>query len=200
MIEYYTLMHKGGNEEYTDNIFLNFGSSLTVLILNTSTALQQVDDDTEKLRLVENGKIAGSVVNSASDLPFEPLRDFLNETILPSTDHMLIRIKDDMIQVDRKGKIYAKIVKDGDLKLLPNGRFGLENEDRVVCGTGEFFKHLSNPGVLSDALISESCKEWMDNMVCRISEQNMLAEGDLTAVTFIVRGDEGIKIYNGRQE
>ena len=194
MIEYYTLMHKGGKEDYTDRIFLNYSDKITVLILNTSEALEKAKNDTEILRITETGKISGSIVNSSSDIPFEPLRDYLEE-MLNDIDHVLLRIDDGMINVSRHGKVYVMIAKDGELKRLPNGKFGLDNGDMFVCGTYEFFKYLSNPAVLSDALISDSSEEWMDNMVCRISDQNMLSEGNLTAVTFIVRGEEEMKIY-----
>ena len=103
---------------------------------------------------------------------------------------MLIRIDDKHIEIERHGKVYAYIVQNGELKMLPNGMTSLEDEDRVICCSGEFLKCLNEIAILSDAVVSESAEEWMDNLVCRISDKNRLSEGNLTAVTMIVRSGD----------
>ena len=86
--------------------------------------------------------------------------------------------------------MYAYIVQNGELKMLPNGMTSLEDGDRVICCTGEFMRSLNDIAILSDAVISDSAEEWMDNLVCRISDKNRLSEGNLTAVTMIVRSGD----------
>ena len=44
--------------------------------------------------------------------------------------------------------------------------------------------------ILSDAVVADSAEEWMDNLVCRISDKNRLGDGNLTAVTMIVRSGD----------
>jgi len=183
MIEYYTLMHKGNAEEYTDNIFMNFDSTVTVLIIYSSKEDSPEFTEDDKSRI-------SSMITGCRGIPFDEISKALERDIAQGIDYMLIHINDSMINIERHGSIFAGIVKNGELKRLPNGPFSIEDDDRVVCGTSEFFKYLSYPAVLSDALTAESSEEWMDNMVCRISEQNMLAEGNLTAVTLIVRKDD----------
>ena len=188
MIEYYTLMHKGDAEEYTDNIFMNFGSTVTVLIIYSSK------EGAPEFKYDDKAKIS-SMITGCRGVPFDTISKILERDIAEGIDYMLIHINDSMINIERHGSIIAGIVKNGELKRLPNGPFSIEDEDRVVCGTAEFFKYLSSPAILSDALTADSSEEWMDNMVCRISEQNMLAEGNLTAVTLIVRKDD-VKVQN----
>mgnify|MGYP003303073961 CR=1 FL=1 len=53
---------------------------------------------------------------------------------------------------------------------------------------------LEESEVASTEDTAESSEEWMDNLVCRISERNQLSEGNLTAVTLIVRKDSDTKI------
>ena len=187
MIEYYTLMHKGSKDEYTDNIFMNFGSTVTVLMLS--------DSGEDPIPLPEEVKTRVSTyITACRGIPFEEVSTKLKGYIPVGTDYMLIHINDTSINIERHGQIYASIVKRGEIKMLPNGPFSIEDDDRVVCGTAEFFKYLSKPAILSDALTAESCEEWMDNLVCRISDKTHLAEGNLTAVTLIVRKDESIRI------
>lgn len=187
MIEYYTLMHKGDSEEYTDNIFMNFDSTVTVLMIYSSREGSPEFSEEDKSKI-------SSLITGCRGVPFDEISKILERDIKPGIDYMLIHINDSMINIERHGAIYAGIVKNGELKRLPNGPFSIEDDDRVVCGTAEFIKYLSYPAILSDALTAESSEEWMDNMVCRISEQNMLAEGNLTAVTLIVRKDENVRV------
>ncbi|MCQ2503802.1 MAG: hypothetical protein MJ103_01055 [Saccharofermentans sp.] len=186
MIEYYTLMHKGNCDEYTDNIFMNFGSTVTVLIIYNGENELPLNED-EKTRV-------STYITGCRGIPFQEVSAKLKEYLPEGTAYMLIHINDSLINIERHGQVYASIIKNGEIKLLPNGPFSIEDDDRVVCGTAEFFRYLSQPAILSDAITAESSEEWMDNLVCRISERNQLSEGNLTAVTLIVRKDSDTKI------
>ena len=186
MIEYYTLMHKGNCDEYTDNIFMNFGSTVTVLMIYNGENELPLSEE-EKTRV-------STYITGCRGIPFDEVSSKLTEYLPQGTAYMLIHINDTLINIERHGQIYASIVKKGEIKLLPNGPFSIEDDDRVVCGTAEFFKYLSQPAILSDGLTAESSEEWMDNLVCRISDRNHLAEGNLTAVTLIVRKDDNVRV------
>ena len=54
MIENYILMHKGGQEEYRDNIFVNYSSSLTMAILYLPSESEfSVSDEASVAALVQ---------------------------------------------------------------------------------------------------------------------------------------------------
>jgi hypothetical protein len=82
--------------------------------------------------------------------------------------------------------VFAKIVKDGQIHVLPNGIFGLNKGDGIVCATSNFYKYLTNEGILADALVSGTCSDWMNLMVRRISDQCQLKCGNLSAVTLML--------------
>jgi len=60
--------------------------------------------------------------------------------------------------------------------------------DKIVCATAKFYKHLTDEGILADALVSDSCSDWMYMMVRRISDQTQLKCGNLSAVTLKLNG------------
>ena len=76
----------------------------------------------------------------------------------------------------------------GQISLLPNGFYGLSPEDRIICATENFFDNITDEGILADALVADSCNEWMNMMIRRISDLTQLKCGNLSAVTLIVRG------------
>ena len=58
----------------------------------------------------------------------------------------------------------------------------------VLCNCDDpyesnFFKYLSEDGILADALVADSCSEWMNMLIRRISDQTQLRCGNLSAVT-----------------
>ena len=181
MIEYYTIKHKGGEEEYNDRLFMNYSSTVTLMILYSSKSRKFYGPHSEAIE---------AKIRECTGKEFDEVIGETEKMVPDDCDYMLININDDRIKVDRHGRVYAYIVKNGELKLLPNGTFSLEDEDRIVCGTYSFFDRLSDPAILADALTSISSEEWMDNLICRISEQTMLAADNLTAVTMIVRSDD----------
>ena len=83
----------------------------------------------------------------------------------------------------RRGEVCAKIIRNGQISILPNGYFELSPDDRLVCATSNFYKYLNDEGILADALVADTCSEWMNMMIRRISDQNQLKCGNLSAVT-----------------
>lgn len=185
MIENYLLMHKGGLNEYTDSIFVNYASTLTMVVVYTP-------QDT-KMSLIEEANVKG-LIQSSSKMKFEEVSRMLSP-ILETKNYMFIRVNDKEIITERHGKVYAYMVKNGELLMLPNGKFSLEDEDRIICYTEEFRKQITELQILADAITCDNTEEWMDNMICRISDKNRLSEGNLTAVTMIVRSGDDMKTY-----
>lgn len=180
MIEYYTLMHKGSEKVYRDNFFMNFGNILTVLIVFVSKMPEVILDKSLSSEL-------SSLISSSNDTDFPKLSLKVQNLISGQCDYLLIRLDNSKIDVFREGNLYANIIKNGELKMLANGEFSLENDDYIVCGTSAFYKNLTNPAIISDAITSVSCEEWMDNMSFRIADQTGFSGSNVTAVTFIVR-------------
>lgn len=180
MIEYYTLMHKGGQEEYEDNIFLNYAATLTMLILFSSKD--------ESFDLAHSISI-NSLINSCSDMTMEELSEDLHKEITADSNYLLLRIDDKHIEIERRGGVYARIIKRGEVINLSNGYFSLEDGDQICCGTSTFFNYISNVALIADAMTSISSEEWMDSMCCRISDINQFSEGNISAITMIVRED-----------
>ena len=174
-------MHKGGQEEYRDSVFVNYSAALTI-------ALLYLPSETEFS--VSDEAAVSALVQGSSNMRFTDLSESIYPILTSLKNYMLIRIDDKYINIERHGKVFAYIVQNGELKMLPNGMTSLEDGDRVICCTGEFMRCLNDIAILSDAVISDSAEEWMDNLVCRISDRNRLGEGNLTAVTMIVRSGD----------
>ncbi len=182
MIEYYTLMNKGSESLYRDDFHLNFGPTITILMLYVSKKAEVILDSQLTAKL-------SSTISSCNSMTFEEISNTLEGLINNQCDYLLFQINDSHIQVERHGNIYVELIKNGELKRLPNGIFTLENDDHIVCGTSSFFKGLTGPAIVADALSSISSEEWMDGLCFRIAEKNGFSEGNLTAATLIVRKD-----------
>lgn len=175
-------MHNGGADNYADNIFHNYiGPLLTVLICCGSNVPEGENPSFDA---------AGSVISAGIKKAFDDISDAVSKSIPADSEYLLMRISDKAVKIERHGSIIPYIVKGGELRVLPNGVFGLENDDRIICGSKNFYDNLSVPAILADAVTAMSCEEWMDNLICRISDSNMLSCGNLTAVNFIVRSDD----------
>ena len=70
----------------------------------------------------------------------------------------------------------------------------IDNEDRIIFATDRFFRYLNKEAILADAVTSISAEEWMDFMINRISDINMLKGDNLSAITFIVRNTENVRV------
>ena len=99
------------------------------------------------------------------------------------SEYLILRVLKNGVECYRRGGVFAKIIKDGQIHVLPNGFFGLNVGDSIVCATSNFYKHLTDEGILADALVSSSCNEWMNMLIRRISDQCQLKCGNLSAVT-----------------
>lgn len=188
MIETYSLSHKGGQEKYVDDVLMKVGKVLSLCVIDGSVFLA------ENIGYSEVFQRLFSISEKAED--FSQLCERFENEIPKNTDFILLRATDDELFVHRHGKTRAYIVKNGEIKLLANGVIGVENDDRIIVGTDGFYDTLTREGVLADALTADSCEEWMDYVVHRISDVNMLTEANLTAVTLIVRSsDDFTKTY-----
>ena len=174
-------MHKGGQEEYRDSVFVNYSSALTIALLYLPSE--------EEFSVADEAAVS-ALVQGSSKMRFTDLSESIYPILTNLKNYMLIRIDDKYINIERHGRVYAYIVQNGELKMLPNGMTSLEDGDRVICCTGEFMRSLNDIAILSDAVISDSAEEWMDNLVCSISDSNRLSEVNLTAVTMIVRSGD----------
>ena len=174
MIEYYTFKHRGAADEYKDEVFLRLVPNLTVAIFNGNKL------DSPKSQSLLFSEILSSDEGS-KDIDY--LNSVFDECLDADSEYLMLRVEQKGIESIRKGDVRAKIVRQGQISLLPNGYFGLSSDDRIICATSNFFKFLNDKGILADALVAGTCNEWMDMMVRRISDQTQLKCGNLSAVT-----------------
>ena len=174
MIEYYTFKHRGADDEYKDEIFLRLVPNLTVAIFNGSKL------DSPKSQSLLFSEILSSEEGSKS---IDYLNKVFDECLDEDSEYLILRVENKGIESIRRGTVCAKIVRQGQISLLPNGYFGLSSDDRIVCATSNFFKFLNDEGILADALVADSCNDWMNMLVRRISDQTQLKCGNLSAVT-----------------
>lgn len=174
MIEYYTFKHRGAADEYKDEVFLRLVPNLTVAIFNGSKL-----DSPKSQSLLFSEILSSEEGRNGIDY----LNQTFDECLDKDSEYLILRVEQNGIESIRKGDVRAKIVRQGQISLLPNGYFGLSSDDRIICATDNFFKFLSNEGILADALVADSCNDWMDMMVRRISDQSQLKCGNLSAVT-----------------
>ena len=182
MIEYYTFKHNGGAENYNDEVFLSVFPHITLAIFYGSVLGEKSSGAMKVFTDILSGENA--------QMDFQCMARDIEKAIPDNAEYIALRITDEEIDSVRRGRVLAKIINNGELKDLPNGIFGLANEDRIICATDNFFKYISDEGIMADALCSLSCEEWMDNMVDRISDENRLDCGNLSAVTLIVRSED----------
>ena len=175
MIEYYTFMHSGDSEAYTDEVILRLVPKLTVAIFYGSKIASA-----PKSQSLLFSEILSSEEFSKG---FDYLSSMFDEYLDEQSEYMILRVLENGIESIRKGGVYAKIVHNGMISILPNGIFCLSPDDRIVCGTDNFFKYLPDEGIIADALVADSCNEWMNMLVRRISDQTQLTCGNLSAVT-----------------
>ena len=163
MIEYYTFKHRGAADEYKDEVFLRLVPNLTVAIFNGNKL-----DSPKSQSLLFSEILSSDEGNKSFDYLHKVFDDCLDDQ--------------NGIESIRRGDVSAKIVRHGQISLLPNGYFGLSSDDSIICATSNFFKYISDEGIHADALVSGSCNEWMNMMIRRISDQTQLKCGNLSAV------------------
>ena len=186
MIETYTFSNNGGLEEYNDEVFVGFGSFTVAVIVNGM-------DNREMCRRVSLA-VNRVLSNDFESMSFDDMTYLISKIVKHKDEYTVIRITDTEIEMEQHGGIVAYIIKDGDIRQITNGLLKIDNEDRIICGTERFFKYLSKEAILADASSSISAEEWMDFLVGRISDVNMLKGDNLSAITFIVRNTENVRI------
>ena len=179
MIEYFTFKHSGEMDSYKDEIYLTVVPSVTVAIFYGS-ALQTASKVSPEM-------FSGLLAEVNPDPDFNRMCSVLDSKLPGNAEYLVLRIEGSRIACFRRGGVAAKIVLGGDLKMLPNGIFGLNEGDRILVATDNFFSHLTDEGILADALVTDSCSDWMNLLVRRISDVNQLKCGNLSAVTLLVR-------------
>lgn len=179
MIEYFTFKHSGESDTYKDEVYLTVVPSTTVAVFYGSA----MRNDSK----VSPEMFSGLLAEVSPDLDFNRMCSVLDERLPGNAEFLVLRIEANHIACFRKGGVAAKIVIDGDLRMLPNGIFGLNEGDRILVATDNFYSYLTDEGILADALVTDSCSEWMNLLVRRISDVNQLKCGNLAAVTLLVR-------------
>ena len=179
MIEYHTFKHRGESESYNDEVFLTVVPSVTVAVFFGS-AMQNNSKVSPEM-------FSGLLAEVSKDRDFARMCSVLDERLPGNAEYLVLRIEGNHIACFRKGGVAARIVINGDLRMLPNGVFGLNTGDRILVATDNFYSCLTDEGILADALVTDSCYEWMNLLVRRISDMNQLKCGNLSAVTLLVR-------------
>ena len=182
MIEYYIFKHKGGQPQYLDAVVSVPNPELSMGII----ASEKLGENAQTSKKIFSEIMRSEFITREVHEIVEEVDKHIND----KAEYMIFRITDTSIDSMRKGGVYGKIVKNGELKVLPNGILHLEDEDRIICATEEFFSFLEDEEILVDSLFAESCQEWMSYMVRRISDVNWLSGKNLSAVTLIVRSSE----------
>jgi|GEM_PF-2801157 len=172
MIEYSCLKHKGNAEVYSDEVYISIIPHLTIAILYGSEMGEKAGNAS---------LILGDLV-SGDEIPFDELTELAEIHLPDEAQYLILRVEGDFINIRKKGKLFSMIMKDGQMKELPNGVFGLAAGDRIVCGTENFYKYLTSEGILADCLVSSDCEEWKDLVTRRISDKTELLCGNLSAV------------------
>jgi len=179
MIEYYTFEHRGEADDYNDRIFMSMSSSVTMALVFGSSMESGREEAFEVF-----GKYFSEI---GEKVDFLMLADEISKQIGPECQYLILEICNNQIAALKYGNVNAKIVMGGELRDLPNGVFGLSEGDKIICATSNFYKYLSDEAILCDAVVSDSCYEWMSFLVRRISDKTELCCGNLTAVTFTVK-------------
>ena len=186
MIEAYSFSHSGGLEEYNDQVFLGFGAFTVSVIVNgndNSETCKRVSDVVSKIFKIDFKRF------TFDDLSYLIFRD-----VKRSDEYLLAGITDEKLETEIHGGIRGFIVKEGEIKNVTNGIISLENEDRILFATDRFLETLSNEAILADAVTSISAEEWLNFLVCRISDATKLNGKNLSAVAFIVRKTEDVRV------
>lgn len=186
MIETYSFSHKGGRPEYYDKVYVSYGKY-------TYASIVSGNNDSESCLRVSKA-IHDTFDQNIDSYSFEDVAFEISRRVRNSDDYILVKIDDESIITEQHGSVRGYIVDNGQLVSLTNGFIKLNNEDRLIIGTSRFFAHLREEMILVDSLTSLSSEEWMDFLVNRISEVNMLQGENLSAITIIVRNTEDVRL------
>ena len=186
MIEAYSFSHGGGLEEYNDEVFLGFGAFTVSVIVNGN-------DDAE-CRKRESYVASKIFKTDFKRFTFDDLSYLIFRNVRRSDEYLLTGITDEKLETEIHGGIRGFIIRDGEIWNVTNGVIALENEDRILFATDRFLETLSYEAILADAVTSISAEEWLHFLVCRISDATRLKGKNLSAVAFIVRKTEDVRV------
>ena len=125
MIEYYTFKHRGDALDYQDEVFLRLVPSLTVAIFFGSNLAIAPKSQALLFSEILNSEEGGRSIDFLS-------ADF-DECLDEESEYLILRVLDNGVECYRRGGVYAKIIKDGQIKVLPNGFFGMSNSCQRSC-------------------------------------------------------------------
>ena len=186
MIETYTFSNNGGLPEYNDEVFVGFGSFTVAVIVNGMNNREMC----RRVSLAVNRVL----YNEFENMSFDDMTYLLSKIVKHNDEYAVIRITDEEIETEQHGGIRGYLVKNGEIVQITNGLQKIDNEDRIIFATDRFFRYLNKEAILADAVTSISAAEWMDFMINRISDINMLKGDNLSAITFIVRNTENVRV------
>lgn len=186
MIETFSFSHSGGLPEYLDKVYVSYGKYTYAIIVNGMNNLES------RNRVAK--AIHDTFDNNVDNYTFSDISNEINSKVRSNDEFLVVRINDESIITEQHGGTRGYLIHDGNIVRLTNGLIKLQNEDRLIIGTDRFFSTLTDEMVLVDSLTSFSAEEWMDFLVCRISEVNMLSGTNLSAVTIIVRNTENVRL------
>lgn len=186
MIETYSFSHSGGLPEYLDKVYVSYGKYTYAIIVNGM-------NDSESCNRVAKA-IHDTFDNNVDNFTFSDISSEINSKIRSSDEYLMVRVNDEAIITEQHGRTKGYLIHEGNIVRLTNGLIKLSNEDRLIIGTERFFSTLTDEMILVDSLTSLSAEEWMDFLLCRISEINMLGGENLSAVTIIVRNTENVRL------
>lgn len=175
MIDRACFKHKGNAEHYCDEVFLSEAPCFVAAVFCGKE---------EYINSLSCSFVLSEILkDSKEDDSLEQICKVLEEKIPEDVEYLILRI-DGHLKADslKRGQVRAFIVNNGEMMILPNGIFGLKEGDMLVCAVKNFYSNLTNEGMLSDALISSDCSEWMDYMIRRVSDKTELLCGNLSAV------------------
>lgn len=70
----------------------------------------------------------------------DSLSEEFDECLDSDSEYLILRVFKDGVECLRRGGVVAKIIKDGQISVLPNGYFGLSQDDRIICATARFYR------------------------------------------------------------
>ena len=109
MIEYYTFKHRGDALDYQDEVFLRLVPSLTVAIFFGSNLAIAPKSQALLFSEILNSEEGGRSIDFLS-------ADF-DECLDEESEYLILRVLDNGVECYRRGGVYAKIIKDGQIKL-----------------------------------------------------------------------------------
>lgn len=183
MLETYSFMHPGNKPEYIDSITVGYAGY---------TMCGMVDGRVNSAKAPLISSAIKNIMKSAVDgSDFASVLDSINEEVYQiakkDASYMIIRLSDNDVEINKYGDFNCYLIRNGEILDIPNGKLSLLDDDRMLFCTSTFMTFLNREAILADSLTSISSEEWIQYLVARISDANMLMCDNLTALAIIVR-------------